>query len=200
MAEAPGKPWKIYLIDADGGKLTPILDETRNQADPAWMPDGQSIVFGRLPDRMSNDQPKAIYLLNLKTHKLVDIPDSKGLFSPRLSPDGRYMIAMPQDQHALLLYDLRAQHWTTLTTHGVGDPTWSNDGRFVYFQDFLETGKPIYRIAVPDAKPEVVATINNLRPVAATDYRLIGLAPGDLPVVQARAPVVNLYEINLNDN
>lgn len=199
MAEAPGKPWKIYLVDADGGKLTPILDENRNEADPAWMPDGKSIIFGRVPDRMGNDQPKAIYLLNLETRNIVEIPGSKGLFSPRLSPDGRYIAAMPLDQRALLLYDQSTRHWTTLTTRGVGDPTWSNDGRFVYFQDFLETGKPIYRVAVPDGKPEEVANINNLRPVAATDYRFIGLAPGDLPMVQARAPVINLYEVNLSD-
>lgn len=200
MGEEPGKPWKIYLIDAEGGKLTPILNEDRNQADPEWTPDGQSIVFGRPPNRMGNNQPKAIYLLNLNTHRLTEIPGSQGLFSPRLSSDGRYMVAMPLDQRALLLFDRTTQRWTNLTTHGVGDPTWSHDGRFVYFQDFVEKGKPIYRIAVPDGKPEVVANIENLRPVAATDYRLIGLAPGDLPLIQASTPLVNLYEVNLNQH
>lgn len=200
MAEEPGKPWKIYLIDAEGGKLTPILNEDHNEGDPGWTPDGQSIVFGRLPNRMGNDQPKTIFLLNLHTHQTAEIPGSQGLFSPRLSSDGRYMVAMPLDQRALLLFDRTTQRWTTLTTHSVGDPTWSHDGRFVYFQDFVQKGKPIYRIAVPDGKPELVATIDNLRPVAATDYRLIGLAPGDLPLVQASTPVVNLYEINLNEN
>ncbi len=200
MAEEPGKPWKIYLIDSEGGKLTPILNESHNEGDPAWTRDGKSIVFGRLPDRMGNDQPKTIYLLNLDTKRLTEIPGSKGLFSPRLSPNGRYMVAMPLDQRALLLYDQSTQHWATFTTHGVGDPAWSHDGRFVYFQDFLEKSKPIYRIAVPNGKPEVVATIDNLRPVAATDYRLMGLAPGDLPLVQVRTSVVNLYEINLNDH
>lgn len=199
MAEEPGKPWNIYLIDAAGGKLTPIFNEGRDQADPAWTSDGQSIVFGRLPKRMGNDQPTAIYLLNLHTHQIAEIPGSQGLFSPRLSPDGRYMVAMPLDQHALLLFDRTTERWTTVTTHGVGDPTWSHDGRFVYFQDFLENGKPIYRIAVPDGKPEVVATIDNLRPVSATDYRLIGLVPGDLPLVQARTSVVNLYDVDLKE-
>ncbi len=200
MGLEPGKPWKIYLIDAEGGKLTPVLNEDRNEADPAWSPDGQSIVFGRLPDRMDNGQPKAIYLLNLQTRKVTEIPGSTGLFSPRLSPDGRYIAAMPLDQRALLLFDQTTQRWTTLTVQGVGDPTWSHDSRSIYFQDFLAAGKPIYRIAVPSGNPQPVATIDNLRPIAATDYRLIGLAPGDLPVVTARTPAVNFYEVDLNEH
>jgi Tol biopolymer transport system component/DNA-binding winged helix-turn-helix (wHTH) protein len=199
MAEEPGKPWKVYLIDAEGGKPTPVLNEDRNEADPDWSPDGKSIVFGRLPDRMDNVQPKAIYLMNLETRRVTEIPGSAGFFSPRLSPDGRYIAALPMDQRALMLFDRTTERWTTLTVHGVGDPTWSHDGRSVYFQDFLEAGKPIYRIAVPAGKPEPVATIDNLRPIAATDYRLIGLAPGDLPVVTARTSTVNLYEVDLNE-
>ncbi len=199
MGEEPGKPWKIYLIDSEGGKLTPILNEDRNEADPDWAPDGQSIVFGRPPTRMDSTQPKAIYILNLATHQTTKIPGSEGLFSPRLSPDGRYIAAMPLDQKALMLYDRNAGRWTTLTQQGVGDPTWSHDGRELYFQDFLAAGKPIYKIAVPAGKPERVATIDNLLPIAATDYRLIGLAPGDLPIVTARIPAVNLYEIDLNE-
>ncbi len=198
MGIEPGKPWKIYLIDAEGGKLTPALNEDSNEADPAWSPDGESIVFGRPPGRMDAAQQKAIYQLDLATRKTVEIPGSDGLFSPRLSPDGRYIAAMPLDQRALMLYDRSTQRWTTLTKHGVGDPTWSHDSRYVYFQDFLEPGKPIYRIAVPSGKPEPVATIQSLLPISAIDYRLIGLAPGDLPIVTARTPDVNLYSVDLN--
>ena len=199
MAEEPGTPWKLYLLDADGGKPTPLLNEDRNEADPYWSADGQSIVFGRLPDRMDSGQPKAIYLLNLQTHKVTEIPGSAGLFSPRLSPDGQYIAAMRMDQKALLLFDRAQERWITLTIQGVGDPTWSHDGRYLYFQDFLQTGKPVYRISIPLGKPEQVATIDNLRPVAATDYRLIGLAPGDLPMVSARTSTVNLYSVDLNE-
>jgi Tol biopolymer transport system component/DNA-binding winged helix-turn-helix (wHTH) protein len=199
MALEPGMPWKLYVIDADGGKPTPLLNEDRNEADPDWSADGQSIIFGRLPDRMDSRQPKAIYLLNLQTRKVTEIPGSNGLFSPRLSPDGRYIAAIRLDQKALLLYDQSKQLWTTLSTHGVGDPTWSHDGSSLYFQDFLEEGKPIYRIVVPSGQTERVATIINLRPIAATDYRLIGLAPGDLPVVSTHTSTVNLYSVDLNE-
>jgi Tol biopolymer transport system component/DNA-binding winged helix-turn-helix (wHTH) protein len=202
MAEMPDMPWKIYLLSADGGKPVPLLNESRNEADPDWSADGKSIVFGRLPDRMDSAQPKtakAIYRVDLATRRVAGIPGSIGLFSPRLSPDGRYIAAMRLDQHELLLFDRAQQRWTVLTTHGSGDPTWSHDGHYIYFQDFLETGKPIYRIAVPAGKPEQVATLANLRPIAATDYRLIGLAPGDLPVVSARSSTVNFYSIDLNE-
>jgi Tol biopolymer transport system component len=199
MAEEPGKPWKLYTIDSEGGKPSPLLSEDRNEADPDWSGDGQSMVFGRLPDRMDNGQPKAIYQVNLQTRKMTEIAGSTGLFSPRLSPDGRYIAAIRLDQKALMLFDRTAQRWTTLAIHGVGDPTWSHDSRYLYFQDFLEAGKPIYRIAIPAGKPEQVATIASLRPIAATDYRLIGLAPGDLPIVSARTSPVNLYSVDLNE-
>jgi Tol biopolymer transport system component len=137
--------------------------------------------------------------LNLETRNVTEIPGSTGFFSPRLSPDDRYIAAMPMDQRALMLFDRTMERWTALTVHGVGDPTWSHDGRFIYFQDFVESGKPIYRIAVPGGKPELVATIDNLRPIAASDYRLIGLAPGDLPVVTARTSTVNLYAVDLDE-
>jgi Tol biopolymer transport system component/DNA-binding winged helix-turn-helix (wHTH) protein len=199
MAEEAGKPWKIFLIDAEGGKPTPAMNEDRNEADPDWSPDGQSIAFGRLPDRMDNGHLKALYLLNLQTHQVTEIQGSTGLFCPRFSPDGRYIAAVRLDQQALLLFDRAQDRWTTLTTHGVGDPVWSHDGRYLYFQDFLEMGKPIYRIAVPAGQPESVATISSLRPIAATDYRLIGLAPDDLPVVSARTSTVNLYTVDLDE-
>ena len=200
MGEEPGKPWRVYLMDADGGKLTPALNEDRNEADPDWAADGQTLVFGRPPDRMDMGQPKAIHLLNLQTHQVTEVPGSAGLFSPRFSPDGRYIAAIRLDQKALMLFDRTTERWTTLAVHGVGDPTWSHDSRFVYFQDFLEQGKPIYRVAIPAGPVEQVATIRSLQPIAATDYRLIGLAPGDLPMVSARTSSVNLYRVDLDEH
>ena len=119
---------------------------------------------------------------------------------------GATLIAIRLDQRAMMLYDRAAANgsgtWTTLTTHGVGDPRWAKetrDGRWVYFQDFLEVGKPIYRVSVPDGRIEKISTIDNLRPILASDYRLLTLAPGDLPVVSAKTSTVNLYSIDMDE-
>jgi Tol biopolymer transport system component/DNA-binding winged helix-turn-helix (wHTH) protein len=198
MAEEPGKPWKLYLIDSDGGKPDPLISEDRNEADPDWSGDGRTLIFGRLPDRMDSErQAKAIYTVDVSSRKVTEIPGSVGLFSPRLSPDGRYIVAIRLDQHALMLFDKQSQQWSTLSTHGAGDPLWSHDSKSVYFQDFLEGGKPIYRVSVPDAHIEQIATIDSLRPIHVSDYRLVSLAPGDLPVVSASTPTVNLYKVDL---
>ena len=42
---SPGKPWKIDLISAEGGEPEPLLNEPRNQMDPNWSPDGNSVIF-----------------------------------------------------------------------------------------------------------------------------------------------------------
>jgi len=74
--------------------------------------------------------------LNLQTSKVTEIPGSTGLFSPRLFPRWPHIAAIRLDQRALLLFDRTQERWTTLATHGVGDPVWSHDGRSLYFQGF----------------------------------------------------------------
>ncbi len=53
MGRQPGKPWKIYTVDGDGGHLQEVTNEARSEADPDWSPDGKTLVFGRLPDLMA---------------------------------------------------------------------------------------------------------------------------------------------------
>jgi Tol biopolymer transport system component/DNA-binding winged helix-turn-helix (wHTH) protein len=199
MGREPGKLWRLYIVDAQGGDILPVLKETRNEADPDWSPDGNSLVFGRLPDLMAEKSlSKAIYIVDLKTRQVTTLPNSEGLFSPRWSPDGRYIVAMPLDQSELVLYDTVAHTWKALIARPAHDPVWSNDGRWIYFHDFLAEDQPVYRVSVPDGKLERVAGLKSVQPLDVLGFRFAGLTPGDVPLVSARISTANIYSINLN--
>lgn len=200
MAEEPGQPWRIYILDASGGQPEPLLNENLSEADPDWSSDGSWLVMGRLPRNMSPEkQSRALYEVETASRKVTEIPGSDGLFSPRLSPDDRFIAALKLDDRSLMLFDRGTNAWRVLANHSAADPQWSRDSTAIYFQDNLESGKPIYRVDIRTGRLEVIARLDGLRPLSARDYRLIALAPGDLPVVSAWTSNVNLYSIDLDE-
>jgi Tol biopolymer transport system component len=86
----PGQPWKISIIPANGGAVQDLLQETRSQIDSNWSRDGNRIMFGYLHGVEGLD----IRIVDLNSHKTEIVPGSEGLFSPRWSPDGRYIAAL----------------------------------------------------------------------------------------------------------
>jgi len=201
MAREPGKRWTIYTLDADGGPLRVVYPENRSQADPNWSPDGKQIVFGRLPDLMAEaSMPKAIYIYDLASHHLSKLPGSEGLFSPRWSPDGRYIAALSIDQTRLMLYDLKTHLWKTLAQQSVADPAWAHGAPAIYFHDFVQPGQPLYRVDVKAGAIQKIADLRDLRAADAVDYRFAGLTPENVPLVDARTSAANMYTMKLPEN
>ncbi|HZZ39894.1 MAG TPA: winged helix-turn-helix domain-containing protein [Acidobacteriaceae bacterium] len=198
MGRQPGKPWKIFTVDADGGHLQEVTNEERSEADPDWSPDGKTLVFGRLPDLMAEpSQPKDIELVDLATKAVTKLPGSDGLFSPRWSANGKFIAALSIDQKRLLLFDVATKTWRILARQSIADPSWSHDDTAIYFHDFAQADQPIYRVAVATGKIERVADLHDLRSANVVDYRFAGLAPGDEPLVSARLSTANLYAAEL---
>jgi Tol biopolymer transport system component/DNA-binding winged helix-turn-helix (wHTH) protein len=197
MGRLPGKPWKLYLISAQGGMFTELLPEDRNEADPTWSPDGTMLAFGRLPEYMAEPaSTKAIYVLNLKNDKLSVLPNSEGLFSPRWSPDGRYIAAMPLKQDKLVVFDIERQSWTEFADCSTDNPAWSSDGKYIYLRSFSEEGHPLRRIRAADRKMEVVATFQDIRRSDIVDYSFFGLGPGESPIFQVRLSTADIYALD----
>ena len=74
--------------------------------------------------------------VDLRTRKVTPVPGSEGLYSPRWSPDGRYLAALPIDSRSIHLFDFQKQVWTTWFTAdegNVGWNLWSPDSRDLYF-------------------------------------------------------------------
>ena len=201
MARQPGKLWQVYTIDADGNNLKIAYPENRNQADPDWSPDGKQIVFGRVPALMGeNAESKTISLLDLATGKVTEVPGSQGLFSPRWSPDGRYIAALSLGMNRLALYDTATRNWRTLTVHSVADPEWTHDGKSIFFHDYLQRTQTIYRVSVPSGKIETITPLRDQRFANALDFQFAGLTPRDTPLVSARMSTANIYSMRLGGN
>jgi Tol biopolymer transport system component/DNA-binding winged helix-turn-helix (wHTH) protein len=198
MGRQPGKPWKVYTMDTDGGHLQEVLNEERSEADPDWSPDGKMLVFGRLPDLMAEaSQPKAIYLVELATKAMTKLPGSDGLFSPRWSADGKYIAALSIDQKKLMLFDVAAKTWRVIADGNIADPNWSHDDSAIFFHDFAQADQPIYKVTLKTGRTDRVADLHDLRSASVVDYRFAGLAPGDVPLVSARMSAANIYAAEL---
>jgi Tol biopolymer transport system component/DNA-binding winged helix-turn-helix (wHTH) protein len=194
MGKEPNKTWKIYSVSTEGGQPQIVSEEARSQADPDWSPDGKTIVFGRSSEFMAEDStPKSIQLVELATRRVSVVKGSDGLFSPRWSPDGRYLVAMPLDQRKLMLYDVESGKWSQLAGGTFNNPVWSKDGRYIYYQSYDE-GNPICRIPVAGGRVEEIADFRDLQPGATVGYW--GIGAGDAPIVSFHFLTADIYSVD----
>jgi WD40 repeat protein len=171
-------PYRMYLVSAAGGtpqKLMP--NDAHPQIDATWSPDGNSVAFSW----NSGSADSAIHILDMKTQLVSTLPGSRGFFSPRWSPDGHYLAAMPNDSLSVRLYDFKTRKWSLLASLNAAYLCWSKDGRYLYFLRWPRDAA-IMRVGIQDRKVE---TVGSLRGFQMTGYfgTWFGLAPDDTPLV-----------------
>ena len=133
-------------------------------------------------------------MLDLKTHRVSALPGSRGLFSPRWSPDGRYIVALPEDSLSLMLFDFQTQKWSQLAKGTAAFPNWSKDGQSVYFLRWLDD-PAVLRVRITDRKVEQVADLKNL-PTVGNIGPWLGLDPDDNPLVLKDIGVQDIYALD----
>jgi len=198
MASVPGHPWKIYLLSAEGGTPRELNGDNHNQGDPTWTPDGSSIAFAGMPwfDYAAAPKPN-IHILNLRTGEVAAVPGSEGLFSPRCSPDGRYIAALSSDSTKLLLYDFARKTWLPLATSKFGYENWSHDGSYIYAEDYPDKVDDIVRIHVPDGKLERLFSLKDV-PRGFDPWEFwVGLAPGDSVLLMRDRSTQEIYSLDV---
>jgi Tol biopolymer transport system component/DNA-binding winged helix-turn-helix (wHTH) protein len=189
QGQVPGKAWRIYVLPAEGGSPQELLPgKGKDQFDVGWSADGQTIVFS---ESMSPDSK--IYLLDLQANKVSTLPGSEGLYSPRWSPDGRYIAALRSSEYYLWLFDLRVKRWIELLRIPVGYPTWSHDSKYIYFDS--PKGPAFYRLRVRDRKLEQVFSLEHV-PLTGNLGGWTGLAPDDSPLVLRNVGVNEVYALD----
>ena len=186
-----GKPVKTYLVSADGGSPQQALPEDPEpQRDPSWSPDGDKIIFCGAP----SDNNSAIRVLDLNTRQVSTLPGSRGLFSPRWSPDGRHIVAMLSDSTSLVLFDFQTQQWSQLAKVRAAFPNWSRDGHYVYFLRWLD--KPaVLRVRITEGEVEEVADMTDL-PTTGNIGPWLGLDSDDSPLLLKDTGSQDIYALD----
>src|SRR6516225_989214 len=186
-----GKPPKIYEVSADGGAPRLLMpDDPGDQRDPNWSPDGNKIVFSSGPDPISD-----IRILDLTTHQVSTLPNSRGLFAPRWSPDGRYIPALSADNMRLVAFDLQTQKWTELAKGShLGWLNWSKDGQSLVLLDQSGTGAVI-KIRLSDGKIE---RILELKDFVGTGFYggSLSITPDDSPLLLKETGSQDIYSLD----
>jgi Tol biopolymer transport system component len=198
MSRDPGQPWQIYTISADGGSPERLLEKDQNLGDPSFSPDGKYIVFGMVPELMEQKNViSSLAIIDLSTHRITKVPGSEGLFSPRWSPDGRFIAAVAWDQTKVMLYDTKSQTWKTLATTSAANPVWSMDSKALYIHAYLEETKPIYRVNVPSGEMIKIASLSNfLSDSSITKVDFSGITPDNAPLMHTEISSGNLYSLD----
>jgi serine/threonine protein kinase/Tol biopolymer transport system component len=198
VASLPGKPWKIFVLPAEGGTPRELTAGDHSQGDPTWMPEGDSIVFAGVPwlDYAAVAGPN-IHIVDLKTSQVSDVPGSENFFSPRCSPDGRYIAALSEDSTQLMLYDVEKKVWTPLAVSRFGFENWSHDGKYLYAEDYSDKTDDWVRVSVPHGKVERLLNLMEI-PRGFDPWEFwVGLAPNDSPLLMRDRSTQEIYSLNV---
>src|SRR6516164_6085949 len=121
------------------------------------------------------------------------------MWSPRVSPDGRFLAALSQKDSNMMLLDMRTQKWEELCDHYSGYPSWSRDGKFLYFQDWDRgSGLPsrVVRARMSDRKLETVVDLKTLDRLSVGTYMSwSGLAPDDSVLLSRDNSTQEIYAV-----
>ena len=100
MGASRREPGKLALISRDGGAPEQVIPDSED----SHRPDRPHLVAGWKRDHLRTGpasqtgvERMELLRVDLRTRKVTPVPGSEGLYSPRWSPDGRYLAAFPVD-------------------------------------------------------------------------------------------------------
>jgi hypothetical protein len=169
-------PWQIHIVSANGGgeeTLPPV-----GVTDPGWEPDGKTLVFGSLMGGRAG-----ISRWDLASGRSTLVPGSEDLFSPRPSPDGRFLAAIRTRGSQLVVFDTQVGRWSTLTQDGATYPAWTLDGTWLSFRRSGGSAG-FYRVDPRTRREERVTAIEESAMAAGEEWGAwSGLTPDGSPLM-----------------
>ena len=186
----------LYLVDVKSGAVTRLTDDTWDEKEPSWSPDGRRIVFAS--DRLAPvvlepvHRPDGfgdygIYQLDLGTRAITRLLDTAGDdASPVWSPDGRRLAFISDRGGApdLYLFDTGDSTITQLTNvlGGITSLSWSHQNDRLVFSAFDRGGWDVFAVQEPLTLDPVFQRLRRHAPGA-----VLTLAEAGRPVADTTA-------------
>jgi Tol biopolymer transport system component len=190
---SPGKPWRIYVVSAEGGAPKPVFEEPRNQMHPSWSPDSNSLTISYV--YFLETARLGVTVVHLGTRKREPLPDSENIWQAEWSPTGRYIAGRTLDSHAVMLFDFNTQRWSELAKGDVGWLRWSPDARYVYFKQ-LGSQTSVMRVRVNDRKVEEVVSLKNIKNTGVAGGLWFGVTPDNSPLLLRDIGTQEIYALD----
>jgi DNA-binding winged helix-turn-helix (wHTH) protein/Tol biopolymer transport system component len=149
--KSPGRQDKVYIMPAEGGPPQAISSLDVNQGIPSWSADGKQIAYGDVPEAYGVPTGvERISLFDVERKVVTTLTGSEGLWTPRWSPDGKWLAALTVKDGAVRIWDVRRRGWSSLNVSGVTDLRWSHDSAYLWC---YPNGPQYVRVHAADTRP-----------------------------------------------
>ncbi len=101
--QVPGQG--MWVINADGSGLRSL----GNGSHPAWLPDGDTLVYTLVSDNGADFTASVLFALDTKTNRTVTLTSQTGMIplTPAVSPDGSKVAFENAADHAIYVINLK---------------------------------------------------------------------------------------------
>lgn len=138
--------WELYMLDMESGREYRLTDNSGDDVNPNWSPDGSKLLF-----ESNRDGLWQLYELNLSTRTLNQVTDgSIDVFNGKYAPtnDKISYLASSADSENTILYvmdaDGRNSYAVTTSDENAMSQSWSPDGDLIAYQSDLDGDQEIY--------------------------------------------------------
>jgi TolB protein len=156
--------YNLYLMDADGSRVTRVTEHARNDQEPSWAPDGQSLFYASERDRgPGRHDLYRVWIADGSIERLTNFFEGYA-FMPSASPDGNWLAfvatTFPMDggwaNQVHVMEVATRMTWPFDVTASGCWPSWSPDGSSIAHVSLMREPSQIQLVSSFGTDPQPV--------------------------------------------